>query len=40
MTETYFLGMYKKAVIYVYFKLFKPELRQMKVFLVKKKCVL
>jgi hypothetical protein len=38
MTDTYFLGMYNEAVTYVYeyFKLFKPELRQIKMFLVNK----
>ena len=36
MTGTYFLGMYNEEMTYVYFKLFKPELRQMKVFLVNK----
>ena len=32
MTGTYFLGMYNEAMTYVGFKLFKPELRQMKLF--------
>lgn len=36
MTDTYFLGMYNEVVTYVYFKLFKLELRQMKMFLVNK----
>jgi len=34
MTGSYFLGMYNEAMTYVYFNLFKPELWQMKVFLV------
>ena len=36
MTRTYFQEMYSEAMTYVYFKLFTPELRQMKVVLVNK----